>query len=105
MEVGELDRIVIAFMQELEHAHGEGFVIATSNIPKALDDALWRRFDLRVAFPKPTGNDLVRFSERRSKELGFNAGHKTLKRCRKTASYAEAELMVIAEARRRILAT
>src|SRR4051812_16540298 len=53
MEVGELDRIVIAFMQELEHAHGEGFVIATSNIPRVLDDALWRRFDMRIAFPKP----------------------------------------------------
>jgi SpoVK/Ycf46/Vps4 family AAA+-type ATPase len=105
MEVGELDRIVIAFMQELEHAQGEGFVIATSNIPKALDDALWRRFDLRIAFPKPTADDLIRFSERRSNELGFHAGHKILKRCRRTASYAEAELMVIAEARRRILAT
>jgi SpoVK/Ycf46/Vps4 family AAA+-type ATPase len=104
MEVGELDRIVIAFMQELEHAHGEGFIIATSNIPKALDDALWRRFDLRIAFPKPTGNDLTQFAERRSKEFGFHAAHKILKRCRKTASYAEAEQVVIAEARRRVLA-
>lgn len=104
MEVGELDRIVIAFMQELEHAHGEGFVIATSNIPKALDDALWRRFDLRIAFPKPKGTDLTRFAERRSRELGFRATRDTLSLCRNTTSYAEAEQMVIAEARRRVLA-
>ncbi len=104
MEVGELDRIVIAFMQELEHAHGEGFVIATSNIPRVLDDALWRRFDLRIAFPKPKGSDLTRFAERRSKEFGFRATRATLSGCRNAASYAEAEQMVIAEARRRVLA-
>jgi hypothetical protein len=104
MEVGELDRIVIAFMQELEHAHGEGLVIATSNIPRALDDALWRRFDLRIAFPKPNVRDLARFAARRSREFGFRVTPATLALCRKTASYAEAEQMVIAEARRRVLA-
>lgn len=104
MEVGELDRIVIAFMQELEHARGEGFVIATSNIPRALDDALWRRFDLRIAFPKPKGSDLARFAERRSREFGFRATRATLTDCRSAASYAEAEQIVIAEARRRVLA-
>jgi SpoVK/Ycf46/Vps4 family AAA+-type ATPase len=103
MEVGELDRIVIAFMQELEHAHGEGFVIATSNIPKALDDALWRRFDLRIGFPRPRGSALARFAERRSREFGFRVSAATLSRCRKAASYAEAEQMVIAEARHRVL--
>ena len=103
MEVGELDRIVISFMQELEHARGEGFVIATSNLPKALDDALWRRFDLRIAFPKPKRSDLARFAERRAREFGFQATAATLSRCRKTTSYADAEQMVIAEARRRVL--
>jgi len=103
MEVGELDRIVIAFMQELEHARGEGFVIATSNLPQVLDHAFWLRFDLRLTFPNPKGKDLARFAERRSREFGFRATPATLSRCRKTASYAEAEQMVIAEARRRVL--
>jgi SpoVK/Ycf46/Vps4 family AAA+-type ATPase len=104
MEVGELDRIVIAFMQELEHAHGEGFVIATSNIPKALDDALWRRFDMRVAFPKPNVPDLIRFAQHRCRDFGFRAAGETLTACRTSCSYAEAEQMVIAEARRRVMA-
>jgi len=103
MEVGELDRIVIAFMQELEHAHGEGFIIATSNLPKALDDALWRRFDLRIGFPKPKGKDLARFAARRSREFGFRAAPGALSLCSKSASFAEAEQLVIAEARRRVL--
>ena len=105
MEVGELDRIVIAFMQELEHAHGDGFIIATSNLPKALDDALWRRFDLRVGFPKPTGKDLARFAGCRSREFGIHANREMLAQCRKAASYAEAEQLVISEARRRVLDT
>ncbi len=104
MEVGELDRIVIAFMQELEHAHGEGFVIATSNIPRVLDDALWRRFDLRISFPKPNGAGLSKFAKRRCRELGFRAGSNVIAASRKASSYAEAEQIVIAEARRRILA-
>lgn len=103
MEVGELDRIVIAFMQELEHAYGDGFIIATSNLPKALDDALWRRFDLRVAFPKPTGKDLARFAGHRSRDFGIRATPEMLTECRKAASYAEAEQLVISEARRRVL--
>lgn len=105
MEVGELDRIVIAFMQELEHAHGDGFIIATSNLPKALDDALWRRFDLRVAFPKPTGKDLARFAVNRSRDFVIPATPELVASCRKAASYAEAEQLVIAEARRRVLMT
>lgn len=105
MEVGELDRIVIAFMQELEHAHGDGFIIATSNLPKALDDALWRRFDLRVAFPKPSGKDLARFAEHRSRDFGVRATPEMLAQCRKAASYAEAEQLVISEVRRRVLMT
>src|ERR1041385_4434797 len=80
MEVGELDRIVIAFMQELEHARGQGFVVATSNLPKALDDALWRRFDLRIAFPKPSSKALGRFAERRSREFGIRATRELLSR-------------------------
>jgi hypothetical protein len=102
-EVDALDRIVIAFMQELEHAHGEGFIIATSNLPKALDDALWRRFDLRVALPKPTGKDLARFAGCRARDFGIRATPEMLAQCRKAASYAEAEQVVISEARRRVL--
>jgi SpoVK/Ycf46/Vps4 family AAA+-type ATPase len=104
MDVGELDRIVIAFMQELEHAEGEGFIVATSNLPKALDDALWRRFDLRTPFPRPNSGLLVRFAKKRCREFGFPAPSSLLLQCREASSYAETEQLVIAEARRRVLA-
>jgi SpoVK/Ycf46/Vps4 family AAA+-type ATPase len=104
MEVGELDRIVIAFMQELEHARSDGFIVVTSNLPRSLDDALWRRFDLRLQFPKPHKVDLVRFVRRNSKSFGFQPNRKLLEECRKAVSYADAEQLVISEARRRVLA-
>lgn len=103
-EVGELDRIVIAFMQELEHATSDGFIIATCNLPRSLDDALWRRFDLAVRFPKPTGKQLATFSKRRCKSLGFVAPAAFLRSCAKAPSYAAGEQMVLNEARRRALA-
>lgn len=103
MDVGELDRIVIAFMQEMEHAHGQGLVIATSNLPSALDVALWRRFDLRIGFPKPSRAQLAKFAGHRARELNLPASTKLLVDAQKSASYAEAEQLVIAEARRILL--
>ena len=51
LDVGELDRIVIAMMQELELFSSPGLLIATSNLPKSIDRALWRCFDLVLDFP------------------------------------------------------
>ena len=52
LDVGELDRIVVALMQELEFLQTQGVVIATSNLPQNLDRALWRRFDISCAFSR-----------------------------------------------------
>lgn len=104
MDVGELDRIVIAFMQELEHSHGEGFIVATSNLPKALDDALWRRFDLKLAFPKPTSAQLAIFARKLCDARRIKLSTALQKKVGKAPSFAEAEQVVVAEARRILLA-
>jgi len=103
MEVGELDRIVIAFMQELEHARGDGLVIATSNLPDALDAALWRRFDLRVAFPKPTIKQLEAYVRKHAQKLKVPVTKNLLLRSHRESSYADAEQLVLSEARFRVL--
>ena len=54
LDVGELDRVVVALLQELEHSNPAGYVIATSNLPTTLDRAIWRRFDLILEFPRPS---------------------------------------------------
>lgn len=104
MEVGEIDRVVIAFMQELEHASPEGFIIATCNLPRTLDDALWRRFDLPVNFPKPTAQKLTAFARKRCRQLGIAPSKKLPLLAAKAANYARAEQLVADEARRRVLA-
>jgi len=63
-DVGELDRVVISLLQELDHTMPSGIVIAATNVPDSLDRAIWRRFDLSVEFPLPSRADLRRFLTR-----------------------------------------
>jgi SpoVK/Ycf46/Vps4 family AAA+-type ATPase len=98
LDVGELDRIVIALMQELEFSETQGIVIATSNLPENLDRALWRRFDLVLQFPKPTKTELANYTKRIKAKfrLGRAASIKGLSTAR---TYADGERLVEAEAR------
>jgi len=59
MDVGELDRIVVGLMQELDLSDPKGLIIGASNLSDHLDDALWRRFDIQLEFPKPKRSELV----------------------------------------------
>ncbi len=103
MDVGELDRIVISMLQELEHANPNGLFVATSNLPDELDRALWRRFDLDLEFPLPTKADLTRYIGRKSKLLGVSVNESLRKSLAKRLSYADAERILEAEARRLVL--
>ena len=104
LDVGELHRIVIALMQELEHVHPAGYIIATSNLPEQLDTALWRRFDLSLEFPRPDVRERERFVVTRAKTLGLTATSALRTKARKAASYADAEKLVQAQARHELLA-
>jgi SpoVK/Ycf46/Vps4 family AAA+-type ATPase len=104
LELGELDRVVIAFMQELEHAASEGFIIATCNLPRTLDAALWRRFDLALEFPKPAASALAAFGKKRLAWHGMKLAKPLATRIAKSGSYACAEQLLLDEVRRRALA-
>jgi ATP-dependent Zn protease len=104
LDVGELHRIAITLMQELEHANPQGYLVATSNLPRQLDLALWRRFDLVLEFPRPAKREIEEYASSLAgmRRLKLSAGlHAKL---RKAASYAEAENIIEGEARRKILA-
>jgi ATP-dependent Zn protease len=103
LDVGELDRIVIAFMQELEHSQPKGLVIATSNLPRELDHALWRRFDLILEFPAPTKTELASFVASLATKYPSASPLRSKDDVPGAKSYAEAERIVEAEARRRVL--
>jgi Cdc6-like AAA superfamily ATPase len=102
-DVGELDRVVISLLQELEHSAPRGLVVASSNLPRALDDALWRRFDLVLDFPVPTKNQVKTFAQKRLAALGGRPGRDLVAALRGARSYADAERIVVDMHRRRIL--
>jgi SpoVK/Ycf46/Vps4 family AAA+-type ATPase len=104
LDVGELDRIVIALMQELEFLETQGIVIATSNLPENLDRALWRRFDLILRFPKPTKSELMAYTKRMRSKFNFKPGVDGMRSLGSARTYADAEKLVEALARRIALA-
>jgi len=94
LDVGELDRIVISLMQELEFCRAQGLVIATTNLATNLDDALWRRFDAAIQFPKPTKKELVTYGRKLSRKYRINLPKKAQEQAMKCKSYAHVDEIV-----------
>lgn len=57
---GEVRRIVSALLQLVEDTHCDSLLIATTNHPQLLDNALWRRFDEVVSFQPPGPEERIR---------------------------------------------
>jgi SpoVK/Ycf46/Vps4 family AAA+-type ATPase len=52
-DVGEMRRVLNAFLQFIEHDDSESFIIAATNNLNLLDQALFRRFDDVIHYNKP----------------------------------------------------
>lgn len=102
-DVGELDRIVISLLQELDHTIPKGIVIAATNTPGAIDTAIWRRFDASIVFPLPTRPALQRFVAERLR--GVNGIRKRAALPQSVKSFADAENWVIDLRRRHVIET
>lgn len=100
LDVGELDRIAIALMQELEFLETNGIVIATSNLPKNLDRALWRRFDLVLQFPAPTRVEVAAYARKMCGKFGLRPSQGTQRHIASAKTFADAERVIEAAARR-----
>lgn len=105
LDVGELDRIVIALLQELEHCDPKGMVIATTNLAKNLDSALWRRFDTTLLLPFPRKPELIRYSTDVARRYQLKLNPSLRAKILRVKSYAAAEKLVEGEARHRMLHT
>jgi SpoVK/Ycf46/Vps4 family AAA+-type ATPase len=60
----EMRRTVNSLIQLIEDDRSEGLLVAATNHPKALDRAMFRRFDEVVAFPPLAKSELVALVER-----------------------------------------
>jgi SpoVK/Ycf46/Vps4 family AAA+-type ATPase len=102
-DVAELDRVVVALLQELEHTTPAGFLVATTNRLEDLDSALFRRFDLVMNLPQPTRAHLAEFSEREAATLDVRLTPKLRKTAISARSFADAFRVLEDAARRQLL--
>lgn len=52
-DVGELQRIVIALLQNIDALPGHVVVVAATNFAQGIDAAVWRRFPYQISFSNP----------------------------------------------------
>lgn len=52
-DVGELQRIVIALLQNIDALPGHTVVVAATNFAQGIDPAVWRRFPFQIPFTVP----------------------------------------------------
>jgi SpoVK/Ycf46/Vps4 family AAA+-type ATPase len=64
-DVGEMRRVLNAFLQFLENDKSESIIVAASNSPKILDHALFRRFDDVLHYCLPTAAQIYQLIENR----------------------------------------
>jgi AAA+ superfamily predicted ATPase len=103
LDVGELDRIVIALMQELEHSQPSGIIVGTSNMATHLDDALWRRFDLAQKFPAPRPATLKVYARELARTYKITLSQSLARRAARASSFAASEALIRAAARDKVL--
>ena len=62
-DVGELKRLVTVLLQQLDEWPTGRLLIAATNHPHLLDNAVWRRFETRIDFPRPTARELKKLMD------------------------------------------
>ncbi|WP_341940216.1 ATP-binding protein [Microbacterium sp. LWH10-1.2] len=72
-EVGEIKRVVNALLQNMDVRFGLGVTIALTNHEALLDPAIWRRFEVQLAIPKPAFKQRVQIALRSLDDAGENA--------------------------------
>jgi SpoVK/Ycf46/Vps4 family AAA+-type ATPase len=104
-ETGEIKRVVTSLLMHVDELPSYTIVIAATNHAELLDRAAWRRFQLRLGLPAPTGEELTRYFERFLSSVkgrpGISAA--TIAKRLGAVSYAEAEEFTMDIRRRDVL--
>ncbi len=89
-DVGEMRRVLGTFLQLIEQDNSDSLIVATTNTPNILDQALFRRFDDVLHYQLPEKAEIIRLMENRLgqfREKKMQLG--TLSEVAKTLSHAE----------------
>lgn len=103
-DVGEARRVLNSFLQFLDDDMGPSIVVATTNLPRILDRAVLRRFDLVIPYEMPDA-EAIRLALKR-RLIGFALGRLGWKRITLCATgLSTADIISAAEdaARRAVL--
>jgi MoxR-like ATPase len=103
-DVAELDRVVVALLQELEHTTPAGLLVATTNRLDDLDAALFRRFDLVMELPRPYRAALDAFARQEASRLGIRLTGTLKSSARAARSFADARRVLEDAIRHHVLA-
>lgn len=71
-EHGEMKRVVTAFLQMTDRYRGPSLLLAATNHPGLLDQALWRRFDEVLTFRLPSVHELRRLLRLRLRSVAHH---------------------------------
>jgi SpoVK/Ycf46/Vps4 family AAA+-type ATPase len=63
-EVGEIKRVLNSFLLQIEKDDSNSLIIAATNVPENLDEALFRRFDDIITYPIPTEKQIFKYYKR-----------------------------------------
>jgi SpoVK/Ycf46/Vps4 family AAA+-type ATPase len=59
-DVGEIKRVLNTFLLQIEKDNSNSLIIAATNFPESLDQALFRRFDDIIQFPLPEKDEIIK---------------------------------------------
>jgi SpoVK/Ycf46/Vps4 family AAA+-type ATPase len=102
-EHGELKRVVTTFLQLLDHYAGPAVVIAATNHPAMLDDAVWRRFDDVIGFKLPTLRETEKLVRRLFRRVQLGPAPREVAQRLRRWSQADVELVCRAAMKRSVL--
>ena len=102
-EHGELKRVVTAFLQLLDEFHGRSLILAATNHPGLMDDAVWRRFDEVLEFALPTQHEIELLTKMKLRSTRHRFPLRDLAKAMKGFSHAEVELVCLDSLRRSVL--
>jgi len=102
-EHNELRRVVNSLLLMIERFRGPGLVVAATNLPQFLDEALWRRFDDILSFELPTEREITLLLERQFANFPAHFDLATFTSKLTGMSYADVERICIDAIKKAVL--
>ncbi len=104
-ETGEIKRVLTSLLAQIDELPATCLLIAATNHPQLLDEAVWRRFQIRLELPRPTNADIHAYFKQAIAPAGrFSATSiNLLLNGLGQASYSDAEELALSIRRRVVL--